>query len=185
MNYRSFVPDMISLLERKVHALQNKLQHMEFFMQDFSHGRQLLCSNALIRESFSEIHVFRTPFEGPQFTDHWQISVKKLCKILNQYEMAPVSTGLMSMLENGSYQSYLYISFSGYLYAYNDEAVAQHIKNTVICENQANYGVFFTFYRINITALVPSVFPAGCLTRVIASSKLPESGLTAHPSELL
>lgn len=127
LNYHRFAPDMISLLEEKILTLQNKLRHMEVFMQEFSHWRQLLCSNAPIRESFSGIHVFRMPFQGPQFTDQWHLSAKKLCKISNQYEMIPISTGIMSVLENGSYQAYLYISFSGYLFAYNDKAVAQHM----------------------------------------------------------
>ena len=53
-----------------------------------------------ISEPFGDYHVFREPYTGVQFTDQWLETTQERTRLLSQYDITPISIGLMQVLQN-------------------------------------------------------------------------------------
>ena len=113
INYDTFIPDAVNQMELQIQKLQNQVQDLKYLQQYMSHTHRLSTNPVPALEQFPEYHVFRMPYEGVQFTDQWLASTQELSKLLGEYDIISFSTGLMQVLEDGAYHSYLYVSFWG------------------------------------------------------------------------
>lgn len=113
ISYHTFIPDAVNQMEQQIQKLQNQVQNLKYLQEYMFHTHRLLASPVPALAPFPEYHVFRIPYEGVQFTDQWLTSTQELSKLLNQYDIISFSIGLMQVLEDGAYHSYLYASFLG------------------------------------------------------------------------
>lgn len=137
IRYEVLTRDMIAVMEQKIQQLQNDIQRTKALTQAFSHANAMLSSNCPVRETLPELQVFCIPFAGKQFSPPWQSAAKEISKIFNAYNMIPVFTGIMAVLENGSYQQYLYASFSG-----SSESV-KYAKNEYYVQEAQQHPCFY------------------------------------------
>lgn len=121
VNYHIFIPDAISQMEQQIQKLQNQVQSLKYLQQDQSHAHRLLDNSVPILEPFGDYHVFRKPYEGVQFTDQWLETTQELARLLSQYDITPISIGLMQVFEGDAYRSYLYMAFVATLGSFNPE----------------------------------------------------------------